>query len=60
MPTQAKRKPHEAEITTKKQEQRKQRSTDSELDAALEETFPASDPVALTQRVTLKRNSDAE
>jgi hypothetical protein len=44
----------DAESSAKKQERRKENPGNSELDAALEDTFPASDPVSVTQRVTPK------
>jgi hypothetical protein len=58
----ASKKPAQAEIPTKKQKQqrRKEKPADSELDSALEETFPASDPVAVTQRMTLNRAPESE
>ena len=58
----ASKKPAQTEIPTKKQKQRqrKEKPEDSELDSALEETFPASDPLAVTQRMTLNRAPESE
>ncbi len=41
-----KRKPHESDIARDKRERRRQ---ENELDEAIKDTFPASDPVSIEQ-----------